>query len=93
MLMDASQIIFDRKTGKSLQELDEPFVFLGSHICCGDLEGAETGCIGCTVNCPKALFTSYKDNSGYLLERSRYYIPEGILPEPGTKVNAIITWD
>lgn len=89
---DVCNIVFDKKSGLSLSELDEPLVFLGSHICCGNLEAADTGCIGCTVNCPKAIFVPYKDNSGYLQERSRYYIPEGILPEIGTKVEVIVTW-
>jgi hypothetical protein len=90
--IDSTNLIFDRNTGKALAELDEPWVFLGSYICCGALDSEDTGCIACTVNCPMALFATNKDNSGYHLERSRYYIPEGMLPDPGTEVTVILTW-
>lgn len=90
--IDSTKLIVDRKTGKTLAELDEPWVFLGSYVCAGKLDSEDAGCIACTVNCPKALFAANKDDSGYDLERSRYYIPEGILPDPGTEVTVIITW-
>jgi hypothetical protein len=90
--IDSAKLIVDRKTGKTLAELDESWIFLGSYITAGELDSEDTGCIACTVNCPMALFAANKDDSGYYRERSRYYIPEGILPEPGTEVTVIITW-
>ncbi|HEX76227.1 MAG TPA: hypothetical protein G4O12_06560 [Dehalococcoidia bacterium] len=90
--LDMSQIIFDKTTGKPLSAIDEPFVFLGSYVVRGELESERTGCIACTVNCPNSLFSTNKANSGYHMERSRYYIPEGILPQVGTKVTVIIRW-
>jgi hypothetical protein len=90
--IDSAKLIVDRTTGKTLAELDEPWIFLGSYVTAGELDSEDTGCIACTVNCPMALFATNKDNSGYDLERSRYYIPEGMLPDPGTEVTVIITW-
>ena len=90
--VDMSQIIFDKTTGKALAEIDNPFVFLGSYVVRGQLESESSGCIACTVNCPNSLFSANKADSGYYMERSRYYIPEGMLPEAGTKVTVIIKW-
>lgn len=93
MMVDLSQIICDKTTGKPLSTIDEPFVFLGSYWTAADnLDSEGSGCVGCTVNCPRTLFAANKADSGYYMERSRYYIPEGILPPVGTKVTVIIKW-
>jgi hypothetical protein len=92
MSLDISQIIFDKKTGEPLGAIGKSFVFLGSYYSGGELQSESTGCIACTVNCPRTLFAKNKADSGYYMERSRYYIPEGILPEVGTKVTVIIAW-
>jgi len=98
-IVDLSKVIVDKKTGKPLSTIKNPFVFLGSAPSPSGpvtLKAESVGCIACTVNCDYALFTANKDNSGYVGEygtASRYYIPEGKLPETGTRVRVIISWE